>query len=63
MYNAIMKVRPDWRLTKLVETGFGRFLVLAAIGLVLLVCGIVGCRYFTVDSRVENMSFYVRVGF
>jgi hypothetical protein len=38
-------------------------LVLAAIGLALLVCGIVGCRYFTVDFRPESISFYERTGF
>ena len=43
--------------------GFGRFLVLAAIGLVLSVSGMIGCRYLTVDSRGESMSFYERVGF
>ena len=43
--------------------GFGRFLVLAAIGLALSVSGIIGCRYLTVDSKPESMSFYERLGF
>ncbi|MFV9631772.1 MAG: GNAT family N-acetyltransferase [Methanosarcinales archaeon] len=43
--------------------GFGRFLVLAAIGLALSVSGIIGCRYFGVDSKGESMSFYERSGF
>ena len=38
--------------------GFGRFLVLAAIGLALSLSGIIGCRYLTVDSKPETMSFY-----
>ena len=42
---------------------FGRFLVLGAIGLALSVSGIISCRYLTVDSRPESMSFYERVGF
>ena len=43
--------------------GFGRFLVLAAIGLALSVSEIIGCRYLTVDSKPESMSFYERLGF
>jgi GNAT superfamily N-acetyltransferase len=43
--------------------GFGRFLVLAAIGLALSVSEIIGCRYLTVDSKLESMSFYERLGF
>ena len=43
--------------------GFGRFLVLAAIGLALSVSEIIGCRYLTVDSKPESLSFYERLGF
>jgi len=43
--------------------GFGRFLVLAAIGLALSVSGIIGCRYLTVDFKPESISFYERLGF
>lgn len=43
--------------------GFGRFLVLAAVGLALSVSEIIGCRYLTVDSKPESMSFYERLGF
>ena len=35
----------------------------AAAGLGLLVSGIIGCRYLTVDSRPDSMSFYERLGF
>ena len=37
--------------------------VLAAVGLALSVSGIIGFRYFNVDSRPESMSFYERLGF
>ena len=37
--------------------------VLAAVGLALLVFGIMGCRYITVDSRPGSMSFYEGPGF
>ena len=37
--------------------------VMAAIGLALSVSEIIGCQYFTVDSRGESMSFYERPGF
>lgn len=43
--------------------GFGRFLVLAAIGLVLSVSEIIGCRYLTVDSKPESINFYEKLGF
>jgi len=35
----------------------------AAVRLALSVSGIIGCRYFNVDSRPESMSFYERPGF
>ncbi len=37
--------------------------VLGAVGLGLSVSGFVGCRYLTVNSRPESMSFYERHGF
>ncbi|MBC2697582.1 MAG: GNAT family N-acetyltransferase [ANME-2 cluster archaeon] len=37
--------------------------VLAAAGLALSVSEIIGCRYLTVDSKPESMSFYERLGF
>lgn len=43
--------------------GFGRFSVLAAIGLALSVTEIIGCRYLTVDSKPESVSFYKKLGF
>lgn len=36
---------------------------LAAVGLALSVSEIIGCRYLTVDSSPESMSFYERPGF
>ena len=35
----------------------------AAIGLAQSVSGFIGCRYLTVDSKPESMSFYERLGF
>lgn len=43
--------------------GIGRYLVLAAIGLALSVTKIIGCRYLTVDSKPESISFYEKLGF
>jgi len=42
--------------------GFGRFWGMAAIGLALSVSGTIGCRYLTVDSKPESISFYERLG-
>ncbi len=63
MYNAIIKLRPDWRLTKLVRGG-----VRQVPGPGCYRAGTVSVRddrlpVFTMDSRVESMSFYERVGF
>lgn len=43
--------------------GFGRFSVLAAIGLAISVTEVIGCRYLTVDSKPESVSFYKKLGF
>jgi GNAT superfamily N-acetyltransferase len=43
--------------------GFGRFSVLAAIGLALSVTEIIGCRYLMVDSKPESVNFYKKLGF
>ena len=45
------------------RNGFGRFSVFAAIGLALSVSEIIGCRYLTVDSKPESVSFYKKLGF
>jgi|GEM_PF-6914987 len=43
--------------------GVGGFLVLAAIGLAMSVSEVIGCRYVTVDSKPESISFYEKLGF
>lgn len=43
--------------------GIGRFLVLASIGLAMSVSEKIGCRYLTVDSKRESISFYKKHGF
>ncbi len=48
---------------KFERKGIGRFLVLAAIGLAMSVTEIIGCRYLTVDSKHESLSFYEKLGF
>ncbi len=48
---------------RFVRKGIGRFLVLASIGLALSVSEIIGCRYLTVDSKHESISFYEKLGF
>lgn len=45
------------------RNGFGRFSVLAAIGIAMSVSEIIGCRYLTVDSKPESIAFYEKLGF
>ncbi len=48
---------------KFERKGVGRLLVLAAIGLAMSVSEIIGCRYLTVDSKLDSISFYEKLGF
>ncbi len=48
---------------KFERKGIGRFLVLAAMGLAMSVSEIIGCRYITVDSKPDSISFYEKLGF
>lgn len=48
---------------KFERKGIGRFLVLAAIGLAMAVSELIGCRYLTVDSKLESISFYEKLNF
>lgn len=43
--------------------GIGRFLLLAAIGMAIDISNRIGCRYITVDSKPESISFYEKHGF
>lgn len=58
--NKIARLAVDKRFER---KGVGRFLVLAAIGLAISVSEIIGCRYVTVDSKTESISFYEKLGF
>jgi GNAT superfamily N-acetyltransferase len=43
--------------------GIGRFLLFAAIGIAIDISDRIGCRYITVDSKPESISFYEKHGF
>lgn len=43
--------------------GIGTYMLFGAVGLAIDVASIAGCRYITVDSKQESVSFYVKHGF
>lgn len=43
--------------------GIGTYMLFGAVGLAIDIAAIAGCRYITVDSKPESVSFYVKHGF
>lgn len=48
---------------KFVRNGIGSFLLLASIGKAISVSNEIGCRYITVDSKTDAISFYEKHNF